>query len=279
VTWPLRCSIVLLVLTAAPACAATPYLTLQPGLATMADAARVLGAPVLKLADVLHEHKPQEGTGPIYVEYRLGSDIVERIEVKLTGPVNRADLIAAMGLPLQNVAASMSDGALTEYFADDMAVALTYGGADPGSGVRSILYDSDRLFEREVARAKGAAREGATSTPARTAPPATTGETGVSASPAPMPGGAPAGPGGPAAPGQVAPTPAPAGPAAAPVARDPRACLDLFLWADAQESASRRGDQVVRRQKAMEIRLAAQSGDCSRARQLADDYRKQYGVP
>lgn len=267
----LRWSIVLLTLMASPAFAATAYLGLQPGLSTRADASRVLGAPVLKLADVLQEHRPQEGTGPIYVEYRLGGDEIERIEVKLTGSVNRTDLIAAMRLPQQPVASSVSDGGLVEYFADDMAIALTFNGADGGSGVRSIVYDSDALFERDVARARSASgtpESGSPSTPQGEFPPRQ----------GPASGGTPT-PGGPTTSGLAAPATPPAVPGPPPVTRDPSACYDLFLWADAQESLSRRGNQVVRRQKAMEIRLAAQSGDCGRARQLADAYKKQYGVP
>ena len=255
-----------------PAFASTAYLGLQPGLSTRVEAGKVLGPPVLKLADVLHEHKPQDGTGPIYVEYRLGGDVIERIEVKLTGSVNRTDLIAAMRLPQQSVASRVSDGALVEYFADDMAIALTFNGADGGSGVRSIVYDSDALFERDVARARSAS-----GTPESGSPPSTPqGE--FPSRQGPASGGTPT-PDGPTTSGLAVPATPPAVPGPPPVTRDPSACYDLFLWADAQESLSRRGNQVVRRQKAMEIRLAAQSGDCSRARQLADAYKKQYGVP
>jgi hypothetical protein len=63
------------------------------------------------------------------------------------------------------------------------------------------------------------------------------------------------------------------------VKRDPAACYDVFVWADAQEAAARRGNQIARRQKAMGVRLAAQSGDCNRARQLAEEYKRQFAVP
>jgi hypothetical protein len=262
----------ILALTAAPpTMAATSYLGLQPGFATAADAARVLGPPTLKLADILHEHTPQEGTGPIYVEYRLGADVVDRIEVKLLGPVGRADLIDAMKLPRQPVASTVSLGALVEFFGDGTAIVLGYRGPANDSGVVSIGYDSDRLFEREVARA--APPDGPSPVPTPTPVPGPT----PAPTPAPTPTPAPV-------PGP-APAPAPAPPRVTEntippsVKRDPAACYDVFVWADAQEAAARRGSQVVRRQKAMAIRLAAQSGDCNRARQLADEYKRQFVVP
>jgi hypothetical protein len=244
---------VFLLLHAVTGFASTPYLGLDPGWAKQVDVAKVLGEPQLKIADVLHEHKPQDGTGAIFVEYRLGSDVVDRIEVKLKSPTDRAAIIEAMRLSPSPVASSVgSSGALVEYFGEGTAIGLTYAAGQNTSGVTSISYNSDRLFESEVARAKSV-----TTTETATAPAAPT-------SPDP----------------QTPPAAANIGNTVPPsVKRDPAACYDLFLWADAQEVIARRAKQVVRRQKAMDIRIAAQSGDCDRARQLAGQYKQTFRTP
>lgn len=238
-------------LNVATADAVTVYLDLTAGFSRRAQAAKVLGQPVLTLAEILHEHAPQQDTGPIFVEYQLGSDMIERIEVTLLKPVDRAEAIEGMRLPSDPVASRISNGRLIEYFGEGASVALTYATTRSGSGVTSIAYESDAKFARDVERAKAE-------------PPPTT-------EPGP----------GPAPPAPPAPTPEPPPPPTVStlppsVKRDPIACYDLFLWANSVEQASRQGSQVARRQKAMAVRLAAQSGDCSRARELQSEFKKQF---
>jgi hypothetical protein len=250
------------------ALAATAYLGLEPGWARQADVLKVLGEPVFKVGDVLQEHKPQDGTGPIYIEYRLNEDVVDRIEVKLVGPAGRAAVIEAMKLP-QQVAASKvgSGGSRVEYYGEGASITLGYAGADAGSGVVSIGYNSDRLFDAEVARATPAGGSGAGGSGGGTPPSDPGAGGGLATPPAPPTTGTP-----PPSPPPVTLT----GTVPPSVKRNPAACYDLYVFADAQALAAQRARQVARRQSAMGIRIAAQSGDCDRARQLVEQYKKQY---
>lgn len=66
-----------------------PYKGLTPGKSTRVDVERVLGQPVGKVSETLIEYRPQPLseynpqplTGKIYVQYRVGSPVAERIEV------------------------------------------------------------------------------------------------------------------------------------------------------------------------------------------------------
>jgi hypothetical protein len=228
-----------------------------------ADVVKALGEPVFKMTDFLVEHRPQEGTGPIYVEYRLKSEFVERIEVKLTAPVDRAAIFQALKLSSPAGSKLGSDGALVEYFGGGASIVLAYAGAQASSGVTAINYYSDRLFENEVKRA-GAQMTGGAGTPA----------TGTATGGTTAAGGGAAG-------GAVAPPPPPPPPpppnTATPTAvRDPLACYDLYTWSQQEEDVARRARQVPRRQMAMDIRIRSQSGDCESARALAGQYKQRF---
>lgn len=251
---------------AAPLAAATVYIGLEPGWATRADAVRALGEPVRTLASVLLEFKPQEGTGPIFAELRAdGSGFIDRIEVRFAAPVARQALVDALKLPAAPAASEVnSTGHLVEYFGENLAITLTYAGDDGATGATAIGYFSDVLFERESARAASAPRP----TPKPANPPGPAGGTGAAA-----------GPGSTSAPGSSS---APSGPPLAStvppsIKRDPLACYDLYTWAQTQEAAAKAAKQTTRRQLAVDIRIAAQAGDCDRAKKLVADYRKQFG--
>ena len=240
--------------------ASSKYLGIEPGWSTRAEADKVLGVPVVTLGDRLFEYTPQEGTGPIFVEVRRGADaIVDRVEVAFVGFVERAPLLEALQLPGDPLVAAVgANGILLEYFGNNASMVLTYKGAHRGSGVVSLGHYSDRFFEVHVDRAKARLASGEAKAP--TAPPTTD---------TPTPPGPQTGPG---------PTTPPAGPSPIPpsMKRDHLACYDLYLWSDAEAETARRARQIPRRQLAMNIRIAAQSGDCGRARSLTDAYKKQF---
>jgi hypothetical protein len=66
-----------------------PYKGLTPGKSTRAEVERLLGRPVGKVSETLIEYRPQPLseynpqplTGKIYAQYRVGSPVVDRIEV------------------------------------------------------------------------------------------------------------------------------------------------------------------------------------------------------
>ena len=57
------------------------YKGLTPGKSTRTEVERVLGRPVKKVSETLIEYRPQPLTTKIFVQYRVGSPVVERIEV------------------------------------------------------------------------------------------------------------------------------------------------------------------------------------------------------
>lgn len=55
---------------------------------------------------------------------------------------------------------------------------------------------------------------------------------------------------------------------------DTSSCRDVYAWAQAEQEAAKRGRDVARRQAMLEIIIAAQRGECEKARQLAANYRR-----
>lgn len=281
-----------------PLAATMVYLDLEPGTTSRDRVVAALGAAIGG-DDVLSEHQPQEGTGTITAEYRASSTVVERIEVQFVQPIARPALAEALGLQGSGDRRLRGGSILLEWFDAPHHIAFTYAGENDSSGVVSIDYYSPKLFACRRAVAQGVTPgelcAGFTETPRRETPrrapsappvaPSTNASESQSPTPYPAPVLAPT-PGGlptasvptPASP--AAPVPPPSAPSAATIPpsirRDPAACYDIFLFADAQEKVAQRARQVVRRQRAMDIRLKAQAGDCDTARTLAAQYRVQF---
>src|ERR1051325_3053273 len=93
--------IILLLLTCFTCLGQTSFKGLTPGKSTRAEAERVLGRPVNKVSETLIEYRAQPLTGKIYVQYRQGSTVVERIEVlcRLANST-REDLLHSLNLRL-----------------------------------------------------------------------------------------------------------------------------------------------------------------------------------
>ncbi len=57
---------------------------------------------------------------------------------------------------------------------------------------------------------------------------------------------------------------------------DTSGCRDIVTWAQAERDAARRSGNAARVQASLEILIAAQRGDCEKARPLADAYKGRY---
>jgi len=120
---------------------------LQPGVSTRSEAIRVLGRPMRTLSATLFEYTPPAGAEKLLVEYRRGSEVIERIESHFIDPVSRDAMIAALKLPQQaDARKTNAQGKLVEYFGQD-ALVLTYSSAEARSGVKVLGYYSRELFE------------------------------------------------------------------------------------------------------------------------------------
>jgi hypothetical protein len=130
------------------------YLGLQPGLSTHDDVDKALGQPVNKISETISEYNPQTGTGKIYVEYRVGSPVVEQIEVFFLKPISRAALIQALKLPEQaDKQGTNEEGKLMEYFrGESKFLVMTHVRGEISSGISSLGYYSRELFERAVGK-------------------------------------------------------------------------------------------------------------------------------
>lgn len=91
----------LLLMSGATCFAQTSYKGLTPGKSTRAEAERVLGRPVKAVSGTLIEYRPQPLTDKIYVQYRVGSQVVERIEILCHTETSTCDdLIKSLNLRL-----------------------------------------------------------------------------------------------------------------------------------------------------------------------------------
>jgi hypothetical protein len=121
---------------------------ITPGSSTRADVAKVFGQPVRSISPTLVEYAPPQGIAKVEVEYRNGSEIVERIEVYFLRPISRPALLQQFALPQGAEKKASTNGALVEYFGGASLLALTYSSAEPSSGVSHIGYCSRELFEK-----------------------------------------------------------------------------------------------------------------------------------
>ncbi len=151
------------------------YQGLTPGQSTRSDVERLLGQPVNKVSETLHEFGPKWSARKIYVQYRKGSAVVERIEVLLAEPVKPADArmyftfasppgdpfggnslyrsesLRSAALSAQPVATRTRKGRLEEYFGELYYMVLTHEGEEASSHVNQIGYYSRELFDSAVA--------------------------------------------------------------------------------------------------------------------------------
>jgi len=153
-------AIVVLALTSSATCfGQSSFQELTPGSSTRGDVAKVLGQPVRSISPTLVEYAPPQGIAKVEVEYRNGSEIVERIEVYFIRPVSRPALVQQFDLQQVAEKKTTVDGKLVEYFGGTSLLALTYVGADAASGVSRVGYYSRELFEK-ITGLTSAARRG-----------------------------------------------------------------------------------------------------------------------
>ena len=141
-------ALVWIVLSSALCLGQSSFQEITPGSSTRTDVARVLGQPVRSISPKLIEYAPPQGIAKVEVEYRNGSEIVERIEVYFVRPLSRQAVIQQFALPQVAEKKASTGSALVEYFGGASLLALTYASADATSGISRIGYYSRDVFER-----------------------------------------------------------------------------------------------------------------------------------
>src|SRR5579864_2840282 len=90
---------------------------IQPGVDTRADVERTLGQPTRTLSENFSSYNPPAGYRSYLVEYRAGSDLVDRVEMALATPVARGELIQELRLPDRaELVGVTSEGKALEFF-------------------------------------------------------------------------------------------------------------------------------------------------------------------
>jgi tetratricopeptide (TPR) repeat protein len=149
------------------ACAAcfgqSSYKGLTPGKSTRVEVERVLGQPVNKVSETLFEYGPQPLTSKIYVQYRTGSTVVERIEVSCRLENSTCDDFGKslnLRLPKNPETATVprnSDEKHVLYYGPPLYVVTTY---DEGMGQSRGVPFRLGFYSRELyASASGAVKE------------------------------------------------------------------------------------------------------------------------
>jgi hypothetical protein len=141
------------------------YKGLTPGKSRRVEVERVLGQPVKQVSETLVEHKPQPMTGRIYVQYRKGSVVMERIEFICRLPNSSCnDFMKSLHIRLPEIATDGTPenekGRYVIYTSSPHYVAESFDGEselENGRLVPSrVAFYSRELYETAVAEAKEA---------------------------------------------------------------------------------------------------------------------------
>jgi hypothetical protein len=132
--------------------AQTSYKGLTPGRSTRAEAERVLGQPVKNVSETLSEYRPQPLTSKIYVQYRKGSPVIERIEFSCAlEKSDCSDFFAQQHSPMtdDDWEGTVGDGLekQSKYYRQPFYAVLTFAN---NKWVRLAFY-SRELFEAATA--------------------------------------------------------------------------------------------------------------------------------
>lgn len=119
------------------------YQGISPGISLRSDVSKAFGQPLTAVSETLLQYTPPRedpGVDKLYVQYRKGTQIVERLETLLLRPLSRAQLVKQFGLPQQADAKKTdANGRLQEFFGPRLLV-VTYLSSDPASGVSRLGY-------------------------------------------------------------------------------------------------------------------------------------------
>ena len=153
-------NILFLLLTFAACIGQTSYKGLTPGKSMRSDVERALGKPVKELSKTLVEYRPQPLTGQIFVQYREGSAVVERMEMICQATCD--DLIKSLKLRLPK---DPGESTLTK--PEDDRWKFLYGAphfivtsgaildlSEDGSSSSRVAFYSRELYEADFAGVK-----------------------------------------------------------------------------------------------------------------------------
>jgi len=160
------------------------YQGLTPGKSTRKDAESVLGQPVNKVSETVHEFGPKWSAKKIFVRYGKVSNVVHQIEVFLAEPVNPSDArmyfnfdssaddpfggnsprhsetLKSTVLSARPAFTRTNKGKLQEYFGEQFYAVLTHAANDANSRVSQIGFYSRELFDVAASKPQGSETNG-----------------------------------------------------------------------------------------------------------------------
>ena len=152
----------LIVVSAVVSLAQTSYKGLMPGKSRKLEVERVLGRPVKEHSKTLIEYGPQPLTGRIYVQYRMDSAVVERIELVCRLESSTCDdFTRSLGLrlPEQSETGTLADSKWTMLYGPPHFIVMSGGSAgmtgDSDPTARMAFY-SRELYEAQFVRVEEA---------------------------------------------------------------------------------------------------------------------------
>jgi hypothetical protein len=210
---------------------------IEPGTSTRAAAEKVFGTPTRAVTATRFAYAATGGASGIEIEY-TAAQAVDRIDLAFAPGLAREDAIRALNLP-ENADGSEKKGEhLVEYYGGSRTLVFTYAGANRSAPDVQLSYCSQTLFDTM------------TSAVIKTDS---------------------------AAPPSAAVKYSNADDKPVIVQFNPNGCQDIYYWAQREHDTARRARSAERRQAILEVMITAQKGDCRRAQELADAYKKAYG--
>lgn len=211
---------------------------IEPGVSTRATAEKVFGAPTRAVSATRFAYAAAGGASGIEIEY-TAAQAVDRIDLAFAEGLAREDAIGALGLPVKADGSETKDGRLFEYYAGERTLVLTHAGSDSSSPISQVSYCSRAVFDALTAAV----------IKTDTAAPPSAAVQYSNAQDKPV-----------------------------IIQFNPNGCQDIYQWAQREHDNARRGRNAVRRQAILDVMITAQKGDCRRAQELSEAYKKAYGV-
>ena len=132
--------------------AQTSYKGVVPGTTTRSQVEHAFGLAVKEVRSTLSEYEASDIAGKIYVQFRSGASVVERVEVIYQDPSDRSKVAGSLKLPSRSTASQVnSKGKREEYYAV-ACIVLTFAGESLDDGVSRVGYYSRELFDGAVAK-------------------------------------------------------------------------------------------------------------------------------
>ncbi len=185
------------------------------------------------------EFQLSDQSGSVRIEYR--GDIAEEIEYRLSAVLDRTEVVQLLKVPEPVlVQANAGSGRIEEFFESPHTLVLVHATASRNSGIQTVRYLSRERHQMALNPNPPSQPDNPTQSPQQPPAPQTPPYTEVR------------------------------------TRFDPAACRNIYDWARGEVEAANKSKNAERRQAIIEIRIQAQRGDCTAARDLSSKYKARF---